>query len=245
MRSDTVSLRELWKEAFGDADEFLDLFFSTGFSPDRCHSIILDGETAAAAYWLPCTCQGRPFAYIYAVATAKKHRGKGLCRRLMADIHETLKNQGYAGAILVPQDEGLRRMYAGFGYRDGASIREFTAVASPAPVSLRQINGIEYAEARRSLLPPDAVLQEGSSLAFLETQIRFYTGAGFVLAATLKNGNLFAPELLGKADPGGILKALDAKDGTFRTIGGSEPFAMFLPLMGNCPVPGHFAFAFD
>ena len=245
MRSDTVSLRELWKEAFGDTDEFLDLFFSTGFSPDRCHSIILDGETAAAAYWLDCTCQNQSFAYIYAVATAKKHRGKGLCRRLMADIHETLKNQGYAGAILVPQDEGLRRMYAGFGYRDGASIREFTAVASPAPVSLRQISGIEYAEARRSLLPPDAVLQEGSSLAFLETQIRFYTGAGFVLAATLKNGNLFAPELLGQADPGGILKALDAKDGTFRTIGGSKPFAMFLPLTGNCPIPGHFAFAFD
>ena len=245
MRSDTVSLRELWKEAFGDTDEFLDLFFSTGFSPARCHSIILDGETAAAAYWLDCTCQNQSFAYIYAVATAKKHRGKGLCRRLMADIHETLKNQGYAGAILVPQDEGLRRMYAGFGYREGTPIHEFTAIANDAAVSLRQIAKEEYASLRRQLLPPDAVLQEEKSLAFLETQVRFYAGDGFVLAASVKDGNLFAPELLGKADPGGILKALDAKDGTFRTIGGSEPFAMFLPLMGNCPVPGHFAFAFD
>ena len=29
-------LRELWKKAFGDTDEFLDLFFSTAYSPDRC-----------------------------------------------------------------------------------------------------------------------------------------------------------------------------------------------------------------
>ena len=245
MKFDIPSLRRLWQEAFGDTDEFLDAFFSSGFSPDRCRSITLEGETAAAAYWLPCVCQGQPFAYIYAVATAKHHRGKGLCRRLMADIHEALKEQGYAGAILVPQDEGLRRMYAGFGYRSGAPIREFTAVATPTPAPLRQVSGAKYATLRRQLLPTGAVLQEGESLAFLETQVNFYAGDGFILAASVKDGNLFAPELLGSADPGGILNALDAKDGTFRTMGGNEPFSMFLPLTENCPVPGHFAFAFD
>ena len=245
MKCEISSLRRLWKEAFGDTDEFLDAFFSSGFSPDRCRSITLEGETAAAAYWLPCVCQNQPFAYIYAVATAKRHRGKGLCRRLMEDIHSVLKEQGYAGAILVPQDEGLRRMYAGFGYRSGSPIQEFTAVASDTSIPLRRINSREYAEARRQLLPPDAVLQERESLAFLETQVNFYAGDGFILAASVKDGNLFAPELLGNADPGGILTSLDAKDGTFRTIGGNEPFAMFLPLTVNCPVPGHFAFAFD
>lgn len=245
MKCEIASLRRLWKEAFGDTDEFLDAFFSSGFSPDRCRSITLEGETAAAAYWLPCVCQGQPFAYIYAVATAQKHRGKGLCRRLMEDIHKVLKDQGYTGAILVPQDEGLRRMYAGFGYRDGAPICEFTAVATPTPAPLRQVSGAKYATLRRQLLPPDAVLQERESLAFLETQVRFYAGNGFILAASVRDGNLFAPELLGNANPGGILTSLDAKDGTFRTIGGNEPFAMFLPLTVNCPVPGHFSFAFD
>lgn len=245
MKFDTTPLRRLWQEAFGDTDEFLDAFFSTGFSPDRCRSITMEGETAAAAYWLPCVCQNQPFAYIYAVATAKRHRGKGLCRRLMEDIHSVLKEQGYAGAILVPQDEGLRRMYAGFGYRSGAPIHEFTAVANDTNLSLRQIGKEEYASLRQQLLPPDAVLQEGESLAFLETQVRFYAGDGFILAASVKDGNLFAPELLGNTDPGGILTSLDAKDGTFRTIGGNKPFAMFLPLTKNCPVPGHFAFAFD
>ena len=67
MKCEISSLRRLWKEAFGDTDEFLDAFFSTGFSPDRCRSITMEGETAAAAYWLPCVCQGQPFAYIYAV----------------------------------------------------------------------------------------------------------------------------------------------------------------------------------
>ena len=36
-------LRNLWKKAFGDTDEFLDLFFSTAYAPGRCRCIA-DGE---------------------------------------------------------------------------------------------------------------------------------------------------------------------------------------------------------
>ena len=42
------ALRALWREAFGDSDAFLDTFFATGFSPDRCRCIVEGGEAQAA-----------------------------------------------------------------------------------------------------------------------------------------------------------------------------------------------------
>jgi hypothetical protein len=66
------ALRGLWKEAFGDSDDFLDMFWRTAFSYDRCRCVTVDGEVAAALYWFDCECRGERVAYIYAVATAKK-----------------------------------------------------------------------------------------------------------------------------------------------------------------------------
>ena len=85
------SLRDLWKAAFGDTDAFLDDFFSTAYAPHRCRCIVMDGQVAAALYWLDCACEGRKLAYIYAVATHPHHRGKGLCRTLMSETMEVLR----------------------------------------------------------------------------------------------------------------------------------------------------------
>ena len=79
-------LRSLWKTAFGDEDAFLDAFFSTAYSPDRCRCIIEDDGIQAALYWFDASCAGHKFAYLYAVATDPAHRGKGLCRKLMEDV---------------------------------------------------------------------------------------------------------------------------------------------------------------
>ena len=58
-------LRQLWQEAFGDSDAFLDGFFDTGFSPRRC-LCVTDGEPVAAVYWFDCRFAGEKLAYLYA-----------------------------------------------------------------------------------------------------------------------------------------------------------------------------------
>ena len=103
-------LRELWQRAFGDTDDFLDDFFSTAFAPHRSRCITVDGDLAAVLYWFDCTLEQKKLAYLYAVATDPAHRGKGLCRALMADTAETLKATGYAGMVLVPQKPSLIAM---------------------------------------------------------------------------------------------------------------------------------------
>ena len=238
-------LLSLWKECFGDGDAFLDLFFTSAFSQDRCRCIEVDGQAAAALYWFDCEFEGRKLAYIYAVATGKAFRWQGICAALMADTHALLTKSGYAGAILVPGDEGLFRMYGKMGYSVCSHMGETTVVAGEKPVELRQISPEEYAALRRKLLPQGGVIQEGENLAFLEKLTQFYAGEGFVFCASLEDGKLTVPEFLGdiSAAPG-ILAALGAREGTFRHPGKERPFAMYYPL-SEAPAPGYFGLAFD
>ena len=230
-------LRSLWQEAFGDSDAFLDRFFETAFSPARCRYIVIDGCVAAALYWFDCRCDGAPMAYIYAVATANAHRGKGLCRALMEDTHEHLKNTGYVGSILVPGNAGLFAMYKKMGYAcfGGMDTVRFQA---GTPVTMREISPAEYATLRLQYLPPHAVAQDG--LTFLASYAKLYAGSDFILADTEELGL----ELLGNtAAAPGILAALGKKEGSFR-IPGSNPFAMYHPLT-DAPAPSYFGIAFD
>ena len=97
-----ADLRALWKEAFGDSDSFLDVFFTTAYSPERCRCVTVDGEAVSALYWFDCEYSGERIAYLYAVATAENHRGHGYCQALLDDTHRHLSALGYEGVILSP-----------------------------------------------------------------------------------------------------------------------------------------------
>ena len=238
--------RKLWQNAFSDTDAFLDSFFRTAYSPDRCRCVLLDGEIAAILYWIDCTLLEQKLAYIYAVVTHPDHRGKGLCRKLMEDTHALLAQRGYSGALLVPQKESLRQMYAGMGYRNAGGLAEFRCQADGAPVPLRAVGPEEYAALRRSQLPQDSVIQEGEGLAFLAQQLQFYAGQDILLAAYAENETIFVPELLGDPENApGILRTLGVVQGVFRIPGIQKPFAMFRPLTEPAVSPTYFGFAFD
>lgn len=238
-------LRSLWKEAFADDDAYLDLFFGSVFSPDRCRCVSTGGQVSAALYWLDCQCQDRPMAYLYAIATAKSHRGKGMCAALIADTHVLLRSLGYAGCVLVPGKPPLFRMYGKMGYQICSSIGQTHCTAGTEPVSLRSLSADEYARLRRKWLPTGGVVQEGENLIFLEKLAHFYAGKDFLLCANLENGRLSALELLGNtAAAPNILAALGASEGTFRFPGDNRSFAMYHPL-SDAPAPKYFAFAFD
>ena len=241
------ALRQLWKTAFGDTDAYLDAFFCAAFSPLRCRCANIDGETAGMLFWFDCLWEGRKVAYLYAVATYPKHRGKGVCRGLIRDTHALLQSQGYAGALLVPESDSLRQMYASFGYVPATTISETFCAAAGDPAPIHAIDREEYALLRRQWLPKGSVIQEGENLAFLETQVFFYKGMDFLLSAQeTKEGALFAAELLGNAAAApGILRALGCPQGTFRTPGSRQSFAMFCPLAENHGIPAYFGLAFD
>ena len=237
-------LRKLWKQAFGDTDDFLDLFFGTAFSKERS-LCALEGDTVAAAmYWLDCEYADRRVAYLYAVATDENCRGRGLCRRLTEGAHRILKERDYAGSILVPAEPGLFIMYGKMGYRTCSSVSEWKVTAGK-PVLLHPLTCAEYATARRELLPPGAVIQEGETLALLAGMGEFYSGDGVLLAAIRDGDSLWVPELLGDREKApAIVAALGAKTGKFRGPGEEKPFAMYCPF-DESPAPTYLGFALD
>ena len=243
---DIPHLRQLWQEAFGDSNEFLDTFFSTGFSPERCRCMTEEGTMVAALYWFDCALAGQKLAYLYAVATAAKFRGRGLCRMLMEDTHNLLRSRGYAGAVLVPGEDNLFWMYEKLGYRSCSGVEEFSCFPSRKAVPVRQVSVHEYTTLRRQLLPERGVIQEGENLSFLHTQANLYAGEGFLLAAVTERSSLKVVEYLGeKTLAPRIVKALGKKRGRFRMPGNSRPFAMFHPLTPDAPRPKYFGLAFD
>lgn len=245
-KSQLPQLVRLWKDAFGEYDGFWELFLNTGYLPDHCRCITENSRPIAGLYWFDCSCEDEKIAYVYAVVTDPAHRGKGLCRKLMEDVHELLKNQGYANVMLVPADEGLREMYRKLGYEDCTTITELSCTAADSAVEVRNISIEEYVSLRRKLLPEKAVLQEGIQLPFLAAQAQLFAGKDFLLAAWREENLLHGMELLGNAAAApGILRALGCEQGKFQIPGAEKPFAMIHKLQNNAVTPEYFGFSFD
>ena len=239
-------LGQLWQEAFGDSEETIKKFFAIGFSPDRYH-YISDGDTPVSAlYWFDCELDGKRLAYIYGVATRKSHRGQGLAQRLMAETHEILKTQGYAGAILVPGEPELFGFYEKIGYRTVTSVKEFICQAAGQPVACREVDTEEYARLRRTYLPAGGVIQEGAALEWLQTYAKFYAGEDFLFSAAFDRDRLLVQEILGNtALAGSILATFGKAEGRFRAPGNGQAFTMYLPFTADCPTPSDFGLALD
>lgn len=239
-------LRSLWKAAFGDTDAFLDIFFSTAYSPRRCRCAMEDERIVAALYWFDINWEGLPCAYIYAVATDPQCRGRGLCRALMADTARVLTDSGYEGALLVPQDEGLSTMYAKMDYIPATKIREEIWAADSQVIDILPIDADAYAAGRISLLPKSSVIQEGENLTFLSQVASFYEGEGFLAAVSREQEHLRILEYLGDLSQlGALIHTLGHREATVRTPGAGKVFAMYLPLSLRCNRPEYFAFCFD
>ncbi len=240
-------LRTLWKEAFGDTDEFLDLFFTTAFSPDRSVCIEENNEILSALYIFDCLFEKKKIAYIYAVATKKSARGRGLCRELMNYTHNFLKGKGYMGAILVPGSKNLFEMYEKMGYKTCSFTEEFDVSAESIPIEIQEISKEEFAKFRKNFLPEKAVIQENENLDFLESYAKFYKGEDFFLACYKAKDILIATEFLGNKEKLSlVVHALGFERGTFRTAGSARPFGMYFDFSGNThPIPQYFGLAFD
>lgn len=240
-------LRALWKEAFGDTDEFLDLFFTTAFSTDRTICIEEDGKILSALYIFDCLFEGKKIAYIYAVATSKSARGRGLCRKLMSYTHTYLKDKEYAGAILVPSDKGLFEMYEKMGYKTCCFTDEAEVLAENNTIKLKEISKEEFAKLRREYLPEKAVIQEKENLDFLGSFAEFYKGEDFLFAFYRAEDTLIVTEFFGNKEKAPlIVHTLGFNKGIFRTNGTSKPFGMYHSFSEDLySAPQYFGLAFD
>lgn len=244
------ALRDLWKEAFGDGDAFLDAFFYTAFAPERSLIADVEGEIAAALFWFFCEYAGGRLGYLYGVCTRAAYRGRGFCRKLMAAAEKTLAAQGCAGVILVPGSEALASMYAAMGYVSCCPMAERRIYAGQTPLFVEPVSPETYGALRKNLLPMYGVRQEGVNLAFQARLGRLYQGMHCIFTIEQTGSKAMLKELLTDgANPealaAGALAALQIDSAILRwaEVNG-KMFAMFKP-QKPCRVPDYFGLAFD
>ncbi len=242
--ADRDALFAIWREAFGDTDEYISRFFTTAYSDSHCRVLCVDNEIASVLYIIDGFLKKRKIAYIYAVATYKRYRGRGLYRQLSENTHEYLKDLGYEAEILVPATKELFTFYSNLGYKAVGFADSFEAVAAPTAAFLKQLDCYEYTALRQKLLPENGVILGDKGLAFLNSIAIFYATENTVIACETRNGKLFVHELLGKkSEASAILAALNIKQGVFRATG-TDPFLMGYSLKGEIDNI-YYALAFD
>lgn len=244
LQEQEVQLRQLWQEAFGDTEAFIDLFFRTGYAPERCRTVSENGQVLSALYWFPCGCREQRVAYIYALATFRSARGRGLAKKLMEDTHAHLKELGFAGCVLCPSEPGLVPYYETLGYKTFCG-RSYVCCEAGEPVEVRCLTPEIYETVRAWMLPQGYVVQSGEQLTYLTGFNRLYVGTGFALTARREGDKLVVAEAFGEKIPmAGIVAALGCREGRF-PVPGDAPFAMCRGLTEGFAQPTYFGLAFD
>ncbi len=245
--ADLAALKALWKEAFGDTDEFIELFFSLAFTEENSLAVYDNGELVASLYWFDGKVGDKKAAYIYGVATKKTQRGKGYSTALLKKCHELLKSEGYSAAILVPADNGLFNFYGRLGYTECCFIDLDEIPASEERLSFKKISAEEYLNYRELYLPPNSLVFDNKRLPFLASITDFYKSEDFIFAKSKDTESLRIIEFFGneRLIPS-LIGSLGFPKATVRCYGKSKPFAMYLSLEEGFNVaPEYLGFAFD
>ena len=242
---DYGALRRLMRDTFCESESFLDLFYSIAYKKERTRVAFIEDEPVAALYWFDCEYSGLRAAYLYAIATDERHRGKGIASELIRNTAEQLRALGYDSVILVPAGSSLFGFYERLGFTRATTINEFSAASSEEGMPLREISSHDYMRARRDYLPDGGVIEDESVFSLLD-DAKFYTGEGVILATRYSDSYSRCIEILGDTSCApAILATLGCKVGLFRTHGHGRDFAMYMPLSENATAPTYFGVALD
>lgn len=120
LHPDEAACKELWMEAFGDDEPFVDAFLIRYYSRKRMATVECDGQMAAMLHLLPFWSELGRTVYIYGVATAPAYRRRGLAEQLMQEAMHRIDDEGADAAILIPSPEPnkewLRGFYGKYGF---------------------------------------------------------------------------------------------------------------------------------
>ena len=115
--------RRLWKEVFGDSDEFIASFINLFYNEENMLCIEQDGKMLSMLHIIPFELNGSKVAYIYAVATDADARGKGYAGKLIRQAIEKAQSEGHKAIFTLPADDMLRDFYSKFGFKGRYAIK--------------------------------------------------------------------------------------------------------------------------
>jgi GNAT superfamily N-acetyltransferase len=112
----------LWKDAFGDSDAFMHLYFDSVYRDENALVIEKEGKILSALQMLPYTMTfwGKEItvAYISGACTAPSEQGKGLMKQLLQEAFREMQRRDIALTALIPAEKWLFTYYRSQGYTE-------------------------------------------------------------------------------------------------------------------------------
>lgn len=118
--NDLNEIKSLWKECFGDSEEYIQFFFSNHNVEKETLVYTIESKVVGMLNLLPATIKMadgyKPIRYVYAVGTLKNYRGRGIARDLLNYANQELNKIGVT-TVLVPASQTLFDYYKKQGYQ--------------------------------------------------------------------------------------------------------------------------------
>lgn len=112
--------RALWKLCFGDAESFIQLYFTYKYTPRINNCIVNERRVISALQRIPYVMSlwdmEVPVSYVSGACTHPEFRGKGYMRDLLRQAHQDMYKEGRWFSVLIPASESLFGYYARSGY---------------------------------------------------------------------------------------------------------------------------------
>lgn len=119
--ADRKELYFLWNEAFGDGNDTIDLFFDTALKFENVPVIADEGKILSVLYLIETeivnSTSSHSAYYIYAAATRKSHRQKGLMAELLEYSARLAGERNIDYLFLCPETEKLYNYYEKQGFK--------------------------------------------------------------------------------------------------------------------------------
>ena len=114
-------IKFLWRNNFCDDDETtINYFLENVFENKKGVGAFLNNELIAMILFLNSKIisknKNKKAVYFYAVCTDEKYRKKGVMKTLFSFATQEAKKQGFEICFLVPENEGLFKMYEKFSF---------------------------------------------------------------------------------------------------------------------------------
>ena len=135
----TEKIRQLWEEAFGNAQPYTGWYFHNIFRPERTLCLFIDDIPAGCLQYAPrkirLNGQDISAAYIVGLCVSRKHRHHGYATMLMKRIADDLTRQGYQMLLLYPD---IPDFYRKLGFIEYNRLRQVVIPAESKDGSVKK-----------------------------------------------------------------------------------------------------------
>ena len=129
-------MKDIWIESFGDSRDYVDLLFDKYFNPEYVAYSQHDGNVIASLIGIPYefkSLKGElPILkglYLCGLSTKPAFRKQGIMSRLLEEINEKARQNGFDFTFLIPADDIMSIYYGARGYTSSFFSRELRFVS--------------------------------------------------------------------------------------------------------------------